>query len=103
MQRQPLAAAGSRVQVAWLRVQLRSRCAAHQYLQDIAAVKVAAGHSYVLLGDLNARVGSAAAADQDQPAWGAGAAQPGGPGTDQPELPQMRACSTAAPRAMTSP
>jgi hypothetical protein len=33
-------------------------------LQDVVAVKVAGGHSYILLGDLNARVGSASTADQ---------------------------------------
>jgi hypothetical protein len=33
-------------------------------LHDVVAVKVAGGHSYVLLGDLNARVGSASTAHQ---------------------------------------
>ena len=72
-------------------MQLRSRCAAHQYLQDIAAVKVAAGHSYALLGDLNARVGSAAAAGQRIGQYG----EPGQPNLAGKELISLLSASDA--------
>ena len=85
---EPLATASSNAEVAWLRVQLQRGRAAKQelyvasvympdsgkadavisdaweVLQDIVAVRVAKGHSYLLLGDFNARVGSATTPDQ---------------------------------------
>ncbi len=60
-------------------------------LQDIIAVKVAAGHSHVLLGDLNARVGSAAAAGQRIGQYG----EPGQPNLAGKELISLLSASDA--------